>query len=709
MKKVKLLTFSLCFAAMNVWAADVYVTTTGAGDKSGSNWANAKDNLGDVLYKATTGTTVHVGAGVYHPTVDYLGNASAANNEKRFKFQGGVNVLGGYPAAGGEQRDPKANETILDGGINDTDTVYTIAYALLNEQEAVVDGFVFRNATGRKSGPNNDYFGDFSGGAGALIVENGTTEGVSTPAGKGIKLVDCTFNGFTAQWGGAIKLKRPDQTENPKMTLERCTFTNNVSGQNGGGILAYSWNFDIKDCTFENNNGGGSGAGIHTEGPLTINAESSVFKGGKVTSNGAGICNWTPDAGEGEEQQVSTVTVKDCEFTNNNGWDGVGVYCNHAKDCVVEGCTFDGNTGGGAGVIRFNGTFSIADCTFKANKITNHPGGWLDGNTGSISRCIYINNEGAAGAHGAMFKVQMGGQIDITDCYATGNTAKSIAAIGWGSQGTMKNVSIVNNNGTAVAFQGANYTIQNMTITGNTSVVSGAVIDGSWEGGSSIKVYDCTIADNTSADGQNALFCSAGTADIEFDNCIYVQNGDDEVDYGTIFTSFIRNYSIWGNMLYGEGRFTPIDPFTIGTYLDPIKEINGQYVLELIGDDNPAVGAGSPNSAGTLDQLGQKRPEYPSIGAVEKNPAGESSIPDVSSTFNELVAYPSLTTGQLVVRCPSSTGTELSIYATNGKLVRRIMLSSGDNLLELSDLTEGTYILNTQTAGKVFSANIIKK
>ena len=64
-------------------------------------------------------------------------------------MSGGVTVLGGYPSTGGAERNVQENETILDGAINDTDTVYTIAYGLLGEQDIVVDGFIFRHATGR--------------------------------------------------------------------------------------------------------------------------------------------------------------------------------------------------------------------------------------------------------------------------------------------------------------------------------------------------------------------------------------------------------------------------------------------------------------------------------------------------------------------------------------------------------------------------------
>ena len=56
---------------------------------------------------------------------------------------------------------------------------------------------------------------------------------------------------------------------------------------------------------------------------------------------------------------------------------------------------------------------------------------------------IYSNNKSAAGQNGVIFKVQMGEEINVTNCYATGNSGKSIAGIGWGSSGLMKNVSIV--------------------------------------------------------------------------------------------------------------------------------------------------------------------------------------------------------------------------------------------------------------------------
>ena len=701
MKKVKLLISSLSLVAMNVFATDVYVTVSGAGNGSGSDWANAKNDLGEVLYNASAGTTVHVGAGVYKPTVDYKGNSTAPNIEKRFKLSGGVTVLGGYPSTGGAERNVQENETILDGAINDTDTVYTIAYGLLGEQDIVVDGFIFRHATGRMSGPDNDYMGDFSGGAGAIVVLGGTLiPDATSPAGSGLILINCVFDGFKAKWGGAIKLQKPDQSANPKLTLTSCSFFNNISGQNGGGVLTYNWDVDVENSTFEGNFGGSGGA-IACFGSMIVNATESTFKGNSCSSNGAGILCYAEEQDAGSE-----MTVRNCDFIENDGWDGVGVYSNKSSNCVVEGCTFDKNTGGGAGAVRLDGTFTITDCVFNGNEINAHPGGWFDGSVGAISNCIYTNNKSAARQNGVIFKVQMGEEINVTNCYATGKSGKSIAGIGWGSSGLMKNVSIVNNTGTAIAFQGAAYTCQNMTISGNSSPTNGGIIDGSWEGASSISIYDCTIVGNSSADGQNAMYISGGTATIDFDNCIYVENGDKDADYGTVFGSFVRNYCIWDDTRYGEGRFYPLDsPFTVGTYLAPIAEVDGQYVHLLTGENNPAVGNGSPNSSNTEDQTGRMRPASPSIGAVEYRDG--SGIDAVEQT--QLNVYPSVTTGQLVVTNPFAGTSTLCVYSIDGSLVKRINLGIGDNLLNFSDLGNGTYLVSLHNGATVVTSRIVKR
>ena len=704
MKRIGLLLISMFFLTAGIMAGDVYVTVSGAGSNSGADWANAKSDLGEVLYNATSGTTVHVGAGTYFPTRDYQGNSSASNVEKRFKFMGGVTILGGYPADGGTERNHETNVTVLNGKISETETVYTLSYGLLGSSDIVIDGFQFRNATGRMSGSDDDYLGDFSGGAGALIVMGGTpVPGATTPEGTGIKLINCDIDGFSAKWGGAIKLQRPDQANNPMLTLENCSFTNNITGQNGGAILAYGWDMEVSDCYFDGNDASSSGSGgaIASFNQTVFNAKNTTFKNGKARSNGAGVLLYC----EGSDEPT-TATFINCDFIENDGWDGVGMYANKVSNAKVSGCTFEKNTGGGAGVIRLNGTFDIDNCIFNENDINISPGGWLDGSAATISNCIYTNNRSAAGQNGVIFKVQIG-QIDVSNCYATGNSGKSIAGIAWGAKGTMKNVSIIDNVGAAIAFQGATYTVINSTISGNTSPTNGGVIDGSWEGSSAISVYDCTIAGNSSADGQSAMYISGGTASIDFDNCIYVENGDEDTEYSELFGSFTRSYCIWDDVRYGDGRFFALDnPFTIGTYLSPVGKVNNQYVHLLADvDDNPAVANGSPNSAGLLDQLGNVRSENPSIGAVEF--ITETSINTAKET--KLVLYPSITTGQVVIVNPFMDATMLSVYSLDGRLVKQVKMTAGDNLLNFSGLSNGTYITQLKRGDKIMTSRFIKK
>ena len=97
--------------------------------------------------------------------------------------------------------------------------------------------------------------------------------------------------------------------------------------------------------------------------------------------------------------------------------------------------------------------------------------------------------------------------------------------------------------------------------------------------------------------------------------------------------------------------------------------MDGQYVHLLTGENNPAVGNGSPNSSNTEDQTGRMRPASPSIGAVEyRDGAG-----------------------------------------IDGSLVKRINLGIGDNLLNFSDLGNGTYLVSLHNGATVVTSRIVKR
>ena len=95
--------------AMPVYNGVVYVTQTGAGDRSGNSWANALSSITDALSIASM-----VDADVWVAQGTYYGEN---NTLYAFKMIDGVNVYGGFAGTESEllQRDISAHPTILDG------------------------------------------------------------------------------------------------------------------------------------------------------------------------------------------------------------------------------------------------------------------------------------------------------------------------------------------------------------------------------------------------------------------------------------------------------------------------------------------------------------------------------------------------------------------------------------------------------------------
>ena len=113
-----------------------------------------------------------------------------------------------------------------------------------------------------------------------------------------------------------------------------------------------------------------------------------VFYGGAIYSSGPGIC-----------------AVSDCQFTDNQGSRGGGIY---AENGLVEDCVFDGNTAfgslnvSGRGGAVWLGAGSIRGCTFTGNVGS---GNWVSGSPFSV------------GLGGAVYAVS--GVIE--DCQFEGN------------------------------------------------------------------------------------------------------------------------------------------------------------------------------------------------------------------------------------------------------------------------------------------------
>ena len=263
---------------------DYYVTVSGAGEKTGKDWANAmgRDEFVATLAKKTgssstlayekylqiwilKGTTFHLGAGTY-----ILGDEQT--NGLEVNFQGGtgtsyctIDILGGYPDDGGDLRDIKTNVTRFSG-----DGKYHIL-TVKDRARLNIDGITFCNA----------YFN----GTGSLTAEkmgaalflsdsfaNTDTDAQRTAHEKGaarVNLTDCIFEenrneSSTADnyygGGSAIAIQKG------YLHANRCEFRNNYD-KGFIGCVTTCGNYDFEAlkselffnaCLFEGNTTGTS-------------------------------------------------------------------------------------------------------------------------------------------------------------------------------------------------------------------------------------------------------------------------------------------------------------------------------------------------------------------------------------------------------------------------------------------------------------------
>lgn len=743
MKKQIIFLAAATFFAAQVSAADVYVKAGATGN--GTSWNDAKGDLSRVLFDASAGTTVHVAAGDYKPTCNFNGE-TANNREFRFKLGGGVTVLGGYPANGEGERDPKANLTVLNGDLGNGTKVYTVAFVSLGSEMAVVDGVTIQNG----KGDSGDHFGDFSGGAGAIILKGGgnALEG-SSPVGMGLRLANCTIKDCTANWGGAMKLMKPDgQTDKIRLEIENCNFTNNTGGQSGAGLQANGYDIVIKNTVFANNetpqSGNNGGAVCAWDSKITI--EKCTFTANGAGSNGGAIFsengqeltvtessftqNYAWEGGairynqtDGDVEQVVTFTscdfVKNTDARENGNGSGGGVNLNGWNSLfVMNDCLFDQNVVGNAGgAMRINGKFNIENCRFIKNQAGAHAGSWVDGPEAIMKNCIFDGNISTGNAEGTAMKGQVG-TLTLENCHYYNNIGFSILGIGWNSNATLKDISIYNNTATALAFQNAVANIDNIVISGNKSMSKGAVINCNWEGTSNITIKNGTIVNNRAAQGQTNIYKAAGECYLTFVNTLFSLNkiGDaaDATDYTNIEgISVDPQYTLLNNTLKQDADDffgTEITPLVFGSTISTLEEVEGVMVHKLMGENNPLIGAGDPAMAGTMDILGNERPAAPAIGALEASPVNALTANYAAKQVMQVYPCPAANDFYLSADFGTSRFAQVTITSADGKQVARQMLPVSEGTITChNDLCGGLYIITVNCDNMVYNGTLIVK
>ena len=227
--------------------------------------------------------------------------------------------------------------------------------------------------------------------------------------------------------------------------IKYCTFKNN-SAADGGAILVYNGSATIEGCLFEGNtaaNGGAIRIGGTTTG-LSVTIKDCDFKNNEATdaSNGGGAIS---------KVQAIALNATGCTFDGNKAVYGGALFINTTKDVVVENCAFANNvatTNGGAVYMHANcsDTVTINRCKMYLNTAVDGAAIYdLAANYSIITNNVIYNNGcvvDAAKKYPAVTHIQPLLFANNTICFNYGrvnvasNVAKAVVAnnIVWGNK-----------------------------------------------------------------------------------------------------------------------------------------------------------------------------------------------------------------------------------------------------------------------------------
>lgn len=313
-----------CFSSLIGYTQTVrYVKPVASGVGDGSSWANASNELQNMIDASAAGDQVWVAQGVYYPTEYATGCTDCVDSRNyTFSLKSGVRVYGGFQgteAALGE-RQIALYPTILDGdldqdGILNAGNVYSVVTALNTDAASRIDGFHIKNG----------------------YSDGGAFFSAGTPAQS---IITSASGGMYCWNAGSI--------------ITNCKVSN-CWGYSGGGLYSRNSTLQITDCLFEANlNGGG----------LSLVTSTTVinrcwFINNQAGNYGGGVYNNSPNS-----------TITNCVFVGNSAIRGGGLSNYSGNNLVLANCLFAGNTASAEGGAIHNTFFSAANavnCTFYNN------------------------------------------------------------------------------------------------------------------------------------------------------------------------------------------------------------------------------------------------------------------------------------------------------------------------------------------------------
>lgn len=189
---------------------------------------------------------------------------------------------------------------------------------------------------------------------------------------------------------------------------------------------------------------------------------------------------------------------------------------------------------------------------------------------------------------------------------------------------------------------------------------------------------------------------------FEWIQFVEIADLDGDFDQDIVWKSWGKDGIFWYENLNGNEDFSDEIPiFTSNiTAVDPVTalgDFNGDFKIDLAHSDRIEYYVGS-TSTYTPNRL---------IVLLNEGEQGSLSILDVNASSCEL--YPVPLTNSLNINCPNNNITALELYDIQGKLLIKKLFSGQNDILNVSDLPLGIYIIKLKdTSGAVTVKKIIK-
>lgn len=338
-------------------------------------------------------------------------------------------------------------------------------------------GGTIRNAQGTSTINRCNFTGNkVNGGGGAVF--NIADKTLKNPSTTTTIIKNSNFIANTASNGGAL------DNFYGKLTVTNCSFTSNSASRKGGAMINYYGQLNIVNTNASYNRAFAFAGVLFTCGPASIS--QSTFKSNIVTNGSGGVfynfnstlnissSNFTANSacGTGPNDQgyggsghnfLGTISILKSSFTTNTATTGGGAITNDAGSILmIKSSTFIRNSakgnvnspyGNGGAIFSYgsygiyNTTLVVYNTTFIGNTAKNagRGGGAIEALSGtdinhsvsSVTNCQFYNN---TASYGGAIQTQFG-TFTVTNCIFNNN----VALVNGGAIFTLHDLTIVNN------------------------------------------------------------------------------------------------------------------------------------------------------------------------------------------------------------------------------------------------------------------------